>query len=315
MMISEPSMTRSHPVLVTGASGLLGANLAMEWFSRGWQLIVLYGRHPVSFGVPAFAIDLRERERTRKVIEDQSPAWIVHCAAATNVDWCENHPGECHEVNVDASRNLAVAAKAIGARLIYISTDAVFDGKRKSYDESDLVCPLNVYAKSKVLAEHAVTEILPDSLIIRTNIFGWNLQAKLSLAEWMLQNFETGTFFQGFDDVVFSPLLANDLSTVLAEMMTLGLKGIFHVASSESCSKFEFAEQIADLFGHDRRLVKRAQIGESKSLARRPNNMSLDTSKLTRALSHRTPTIREGLERFKSLRTAGFVTRLKMAML
>ena len=305
---------RLQPVVITGASGLLGANLMLNWLSRSWSPIALYGKHPVSFGAPAFGIDLCDTDRVRKLIEREKPCWIVHCAAATNVDWCEDHPAECHGVNVDASRNLALVAKAAGARFVYISTDAVFDGKQGDYWETDAVNPVNVYARSKVLAERAVAEVLPNSLIVRTNIYGWNLQDKLSLAEWMLKNLETGTRFPGFDDVVFSPILVNDLADILSEMMTLQLEGVFHIAGSEHCSKFAFAELLAEVFGLDPDLVIRSRVDSAQLRAPRPRNTSLRTEKAKRALGRSTPGIREGLERFESLRAAKYATHLKAGL-
>jgi dTDP-4-dehydrorhamnose reductase len=129
----------------------------------------------------------------------------------------------------------------------------------------------------------------------------------------MLKQFESGTRFSGFDDIVFSPILVNDLADCLAEMMAMDLHGLFHVAGSESCSKFEFAEHLADTFKHDPLLVERSRIEFSNLPTVRPRNTSLETEKLRQALSHPTPGIREGLERFKSLRTDGFVSRLKAA--
>lgn len=306
-------LTPFQPVLITGASGLLGANLVPDWIARGWSPIALYSAHPVSLEVPAFSVDLCDAPRVNQLIQRHKPGAIVHCAAATNVDWCEDHPAECYRLNVDASRTLAEAAKAVGARFVYISTDAVFDGELGNYQETDTVSPINVYAKSKALAERAVTEVLPESLIVRTNIYGWNLQDKLSLAEWMLRNFEMGAHFKGFDDVVFSPILVNDLADILAEMMTENLTGIFHVAASESCTKFAFAEEIAGLFGMNRNLVERSQVDGAPLRAARPRNISLQTAKVTGTLGRRTPSIREGLERFKSLRAGGYTARLKAA--
>ncbi len=306
---------RSKSVLVTGASGLLGANLVMEWLSRGWTPIALYAQHAVSFATPSRALDLCDAERTAELVQTYKPEWIVHSAAATNVDWCEEHPVECRRLNVDATRNLADAAKAVNARFVYISTDAVFDGAAGNYSESDEPCPLNVYAESKLLAECAVAEVLPESVIVRTNIYGWNLQEKLSLAEWMLKQFETGSRFPGFDDIVFSPILVNDLADCLTEMMNLNLHGLFHVVGSESCSKFAFAGHLADTFGQDRGLVEGSRSQCAQFRAVRPRNTSLQTMKLQQAVGHGTPGIRDGLERFKSLRANGFVARLKAASL
>jgi dTDP-4-dehydrorhamnose reductase len=137
------------------------------------------------------------------------PAWIVHCAAATNVDWCESHPVECMRVNAEAAGALARAARSIGARLVYISTDSVFDGVSGGYRETDPVSPVNHYARSKASGESAVLDEIPDALVLRTNIYGWNLQSKHSLAEWALARLEGGEVVPGFRDVSFSPLLVN----------------------------------------------------------------------------------------------------------
>lgn len=306
---------QSGSVLITGSSGLLGANLVLEWMTRGWKVIPLYSCHPVSFGVPSFALDLRDAKRTRELVWEQKPSWIIHTAAATNVDWCQDNAEECLRLNVDASKNLAEAAKLAGSRFIYISTDSVFSGTSGNYSESAPTQPINIYAESKLLGEQVVYEVLPESLIVRTNIYGWNLQEKTSLAEWMLQRFERKEQFPAFDDVVFSPILVNDLADCLAEMIALNLQGLFHVVGSESCSKFEFAQYLADVFGQNQKLIKRAQVSDVNLRAPRPRNISLRTEKLEQAIGHPTPKIRQGLERFQMLRQNGFLDRLKEASL
>ena len=306
--------TDSRPIMVTGASGLLGTNLVSQWSRQGRSVVALSHRHPVAIeGAKSLTCDLLDESQTREIISGLRPQWIIHCAAATNVDWCEQNPDECLRLNVEASRRLAANAKAVHARVVYVSTDSVFAGDHGNYSESDQPVPVNVYAKSKLLGEQAVTQELPGSLIVRITIYGWNLQPKSSLAEWMLGQLEQKAAFPGFQDVIFSPILVNDLADCLLEMMALRLEGVSHVAGSEACSKYEFGQRLADTFQLDRSLVQPAKLADARLPAPRPYNTSLDTGKIARTLGHAMPGLQSGLQRFKALRESGFAAELKAA--
>ena len=124
---------------------------------------------------------------------------------------------------------MASAAARCGTKIVYISTDSVFDGARGGYREQDEPHPLNVYAKSKLAGEKAVAALCDNPLIVRTNIFGWNVQPRLTLAEWVIQSLSEGGRIPGFTDIIFSPLLVNDLARLVGDMLNGGLKGIYHV--------------------------------------------------------------------------------------
>ena len=144
-------------LLVTGASGLLGAALVSHAHDLGRQVVGLCHRHKLRMkNVPVHSVDLTSRTATRELIARLRPSSIVHCAAATNVDWCEDHPLETEEANVHASSFLAEVAAEMKCSLTYISTDSVFDGRRGNYSEDDQPSPLNVYAKSKLRGEQEV---------------------------------------------------------------------------------------------------------------------------------------------------------------
>jgi dTDP-4-dehydrorhamnose reductase len=300
--------------VVTGASGLLGANLVFEWSRQGLEVVALANTHSVSIsGVKSLRCDLLDAKQTEETIRLLNPGWIIHCAAATNVEWCERNSDECFRINADASGRLARSARSVEARFVYISTDSVFSGERSAYKESDSTAPLNVYARSKLAGELAVAHELPASLIVRTNIYGWNMQPKESLAEWMLGRLREHATFSGFADVMFCPMLVNDLGDCLREMMASGMEGVFHVVGGEECSKYEFGCRLARVFGLDSSLVQRSSIHDSKLLAPRPPSTSLDISKIVRALGRAMPTVDAGLERFKALGENGFAAKLKMA--
>jgi dTDP-4-dehydrorhamnose reductase len=299
-------------ILVTGASGLLGANFIQVAEAHGEDLLAL--SHETLLRLPrtrAVQADLTDRNAVDTLVSRYAPEWIVHCAALTNVDWCEDHRERAVLVNEAMSRNLARAAEKIGASMIYLSTDSVFDGEKGDYRENDPPRPLNVYAETKLLGEYAVREATGRHLIVRTNIYGWNLQNKLSLAEWMLSRLEDAGSMPAFSDVFFTPVLVNDLSLILLRLMKKDCHGVFHAAGSERCSKYGFACILADVFHLDKSLIRPVSIAEAGLRAKRPRDTSLNCEKTTSILNLTPPGVRSGLVHFKQLRETGYVERLK----
>jgi dTDP-4-dehydrorhamnose reductase len=298
-------------ILVTGASGLFGANVVMAAVERGAEVTALWHRHAVRF--PGARVDLTDSAAVERVVTEASPEWIIHCAAFTDVDGCEADPPRARRENVEASRALAAAARRVNARLVYLSTDSVFDGERGNYSESDTPAPVNEYARSKLAGERAVLDELPRSLVVRTNLYGWNLQEKSSLAEWVLSRLESRTRVPGFTDVRFSPLLVNDLAELIFELVERRAEGILHLGAADALSKYEFAQAVARAAGLDASLVDEATLRGSPLRAPRPADTSLDSAQAARLLGHALPTVAAGLDRWYLLRKSGFVERLKAA--
>jgi dTDP-4-dehydrorhamnose reductase len=302
----------SDVILVTGASGLLGANFVLTAREQRENVVALCYPQLLSFlGVRAVRADLTDDGVARELLRDFRPGWIIHCAALTDVDWCESHRDETWRVNVTMTRNLAIVARNTGAGFVYISTDSVFDGKTGGYSEDSEPAPLNVYSESKLAGERAVREELRDHIIVRTNLYGWNAEEKMSLAEWVLNKLTIGQSVNGFHDVIFAPILVNDLSETILDMIGLGLRGTYHVAGSQECSKYEFALQLADVFGLDKQLIQPVSIASSTLSAPRPRSTWLKTHKVTQALNKPMPDVKSGLQHFKLLRDSGFVAQLK----
>lgn len=299
-------------LLVTGASGLLGANLLSVARGLGHDAAGITNQHALQVpGTKSFQADLTESGPTRELISSLKPTQIIHCAAATNVDWCEDHPHEAEKINAHASGVLAEIACELGAQFVYISTDSVFNGERGCYGEGDEPGPVNCYAKSKLLGEQAALRSHPGALIVRVNIYGWNVQPKLSLAEWILQQLRASETVPGFTDVSFTPILVNDLSERLLMMLAQRLTGTYHVSGSEKVTKYEFARRVAAVFGFDDAKVLPTQLAEARLRAPRPRNTSLDTVKISSVLGSAMPSVDEGLHRFRALEQQGYVNQLK----
>jgi dTDP-4-dehydrorhamnose reductase len=248
------------------------------------------------------------------LLERARPEIIAHFAAATNVDRCEENPVEAAEVNVGITERLAKWAALNGAFFLFMSTDSVFDGQRGGYSETDQPRPVNRYAATKLEAEGVVQALVPEHLVVRANMYGWNAQPKKSLAEWILGLLESGQRVPGFTEIRFAPLLVNTLADTMLAMLGRNLRGLFHLASGDSLSKYEFAVVLAETFGFPRSEVIPTLAGDALK-AKRPRNTSLDAGKLCRVLDLAPPTVLKDLQRFKTLREDGFATLLRAACL
>jgi UDP-4-amino-4,6-dideoxy-N-acetyl-beta-L-altrosamine transaminase/dTDP-4-dehydrorhamnose reductase len=284
-------------MLITGVSGLLGNNLAC-YFARKFDLLGVYNDHPVLIpGTQTERCDLQKKEACRLIVERFRPAVVIHCASLASVEQCENDPERSERLNVGCTRHLVDAMQGMDAVIVYISTDSVYEGTQGGYREEDAVRPLNVYGRTKWEAERPVLE-RAGSLVLRTNLFGWNIQDKTSIGEWILCELAAGKPINGFKDAVFSTIYTMELARVIDVALRERLSGLYNCGSSDSCSKFEFALRIADRFGFDRRLVRSISIDDFQFQARRGKNLSFSTTKIETALGYRMPTIDQSIDQF-----------------
>jgi dTDP-4-dehydrorhamnose reductase len=314
MQPSSAQLKRSF--LITGVSGLLGLNLAKQLTLQGAAVYGCSSSKEVRLeGLNYFSCDIRDADRLKTRVLELAPEVIVHCAAATNVDWCEMNPAEVFAINVQPCFDLATMANQLGAALVLVSTDSVFDGLRGSYTEDDEPRPLNVYARSKLAAERLVCGRAAKWMIVRTNLYGWNGQRKSSLAEWIIQELQAGREITGFEDVIFGPLSATDLAELLIKLAMRGRQGLYHAGARNAVSKYEFARLLANIYGLEKTLIRSGKLAESKLAAPRPLNTSLLSAKVEAELGIRLPSIEEGLKRFHRQSISGWSQDLKKHIL
>ena len=306
---------RKRRILITGASGLLGLNLALE-AARDYEVIGQVNRHPLNPGsFETIQTDLLAPGAVQRLLDQTQPDWVIHCAAQAVVDACEKDPEQARQMNSEVPRLLARDVARGGARLLHVSTDAVFDGLRGEYSESDQPNPLSVYARTKLAGEVAVAEENPGALIARVNLFGWSASRQRSLAEFFFNHLSAGKTCMGFTDVFFCPMLANDLGWLMLEMLNAGLGGLYHAEGSECISKYEFGCRVARQFGFAEALVIPTSVQDSGLAAARSPNLTLRTDRLSRALGHPLPGLSTGLERFCTLYQQGYPQELAQMLL
>ncbi len=293
-------------ILITGASGLLGLNLALET-TRRHTVFGTVNHHALN--TAAFTViqtDLLVPGSVERLLESTHPEWVIHCAALANLDACEADPLLAQQLNTDLPRILASHVARSGARLVHVSTDSVFDGLRGDYSEQDPPNPVGVYSRTKLNGELAVLEADPSAIIARVNLFGWSLTGKRSLAEFFFNNLSLGKQVMGFTDVFFCPLLANHLADIFVNMLEQNLSGLYHVVSSESLSKYDFGMRLAERFGLDGNLISPISVKQSGLKAIRSPNLNLRSEKLAHAIGQSLPNLSTGLERLYTLYQQGY---------
>jgi dTDP-4-dehydrorhamnose reductase len=217
--------------IVLGASGLLGKALMREW--TGDEVVGLSSRN----------VDIRDADQVRGVLEKGRPEWIVLVAAYTNVDDCESHPDLALAVNRDGAVNVAQAAKRIGAKLLFISSDYVFDGKKTSpYEVGDARNPQSVYGRSKAEAEVRLLTVLPECCIARTSwLFGTGGKC---FPDTILKLAASRPTLDVVNDQRGCPTYSVDLSRAIIGLCRNQASGIVHMTNAGDCSWFEFAREI-----------------------------------------------------------------------
>lgn len=290
-------------LLITGDTGLLGSAIAAQALRQFRVFGLSRTRSIASPGWTRRSVDLLN-ERVTSFLEEVQPTAIVHCAAATDVEQCENDPAWAQALNAGATERLAHWAAQDRVKFVYISTDSVFDGLCGRYREEDSPRPLNEYARSKAEGERVTLKCYPEALIVRTNFFGWNQGGKTSIGKWIYERLAHGEPLPAFSDVRFSPLFVEDLARIVLDLTARDAKGTFHVAARDSCSKYEFALLIGRVFRFDTRNVRSTLLEDALFRAKRPKDTSLCVAKCEEFLGRKMPSVQEGIGKFAEALTA-----------
>lgn len=294
-----------------GASGLLGFKVAESAVEQHFETLGTYNFRPVKLeGCGFFQLDKCNRDDTLALVKKVKPDVVIDTAALHNVDYCETHRDKAWRVNVEGTRNVADACREVGAKMIFISTDYVFDGRKGFYTEGDAPNPLHYYAETKLEGENIVKESGVDYAIARPSvIYGWNpgeladLRSSsgksMNFVIWALGKLRKGETTNIVTDQYSSPTLADNLAEILLVLSKSEKQGIYHMAGKTCLNRFDFAKKIAKVFELDESLVKPVTSDVFKQVAERPMRCCLDVSKAERELGVRFLTVEEGLTRMR----------------
>jgi len=276
-------------VLVTGAHGLLGSALSRLARERGLRVLPM-GRED---------LDVTDRDAVEEALSRLAPDVVYNCAAFSAVDRAEADPTDALRVNRDGPLNLARTAGSVGALLVHIGTDYVFDGRKSSpYLPEDRPGPINVYGISKLAGESAVRETGVEHLLVRTSwLFGSGGSGFVAVMSRLFS--VDGPPVRVVEDEVSRPTFVEDLAPALLDLVDHGARGLLHLGGGGQCTRLELAEEIRRTLGSERGLV--GVSAESYAApARRPSYSVLDIGDACRLLGRELPHWRDALRAFLS---------------
>jgi dTDP-4-dehydrorhamnose reductase len=283
---------------ITGAGGLLGSALLTK--AREHEVYSLYSQHSPSSGVPVHA-DLQDRDQLVRTLQGIKPDAIVHAAALTDVDRCEREQDLANAVNNEATKAIAKCANDLGAFLIYVSTDYVFDGRRGMYREDDEPRPINFYGLSKLRGEQAVKGLLSEYLVARTSVIYGSTPSsgKVNFALWVLNALREGRPVSVTVDQFVSPTLNTNLAEMIMECLKRRLTGTIHLAGATRLSRFDFASELGREWSLNLSLVSPVEMNKTSWYAPRPRDSSLNVAKAASILKNVPATIGQSLHALK----------------
>ncbi|MCX7835264.1 MAG: SDR family oxidoreductase [bacterium] len=284
-------------ILVTGASGYLGYVICVKALKK-YEVFALYNGSIIRSKDQFHWIkcNITDFSTLSKVFYEIKPNYVIHCAAISNVDFCEINPETAYQVNSLASKKIALLSKEVQAKCIYVSTDIVFDGETPPYSESDKPVPIQVYGKTKLEAEKYILDHHSDNLVIRPSVFyGAEHFYGTNFALQMISMLQNGKRVPVFIDQFRSPVSIQWLANSVIEVLELNVTGILHLAGRESVSRADFAEKLTSYLNLNSTLLEKVSY-RNQLVAKRPRNVTLSVEKADKILSNPSLTLEEGFQ-------------------
>ena len=272
-------------LLITGASGDLGRPLS-SLAARSWDTTGTFYRHPLVGGGQSVQLDLRDRQHTLSLIDELRPDTIIHAAVSDTSD-------EASTAIPVAARHISEGAHRVGAHLIALSTDMVFDGTEPPYTEASPCRPRTIYGQAKALSERILQYQHDNLLIVRTSLI-YDLDPQNRQISWLLHKIKEGQAIMLFEDEIRQPIWAWNLASAVLELASLGCRGILHVAGPQPMNRWEYGSALLQALGYEPRAVAvRAQAADIAP--NRPRNCTLCLSRAKSLLSTPLLTVHEAL--------------------
>lgn len=287
-------------ILVIGASGLVGeqAYLAAKRLN-----MEVYGTSFKQNINGMYALDITKKEDVLNLIKKINPECIIHAAALTFVDYCETHKQEAWLANVEGTRNIVAAAE--DAKVVYISSDYVFDGVNGPYAEDDLPNPINYYGLTKLMGESAVSSLENHMIVRSTWVFDLLSDTKNFIYR-LINTLKEGKEIKVPADQIANPTLARSLASCMLKLVKKYFSGIINISGSSRLSRYDFAAKVAENFSLDKDLIVRVSSEELGQPAKRPKNAGFKLQKLENELGEKMDSLEESLEKLSKVYRSKF---------
>ena len=285
-------------ILITGAFGQLGYALQTTLSKNSDYELICTGRNILE-GQEGIPIDIRNQVGLKEVINSTSPDLVVNLAAMTNVDACEKNPKLAGEINVAGLQHIC---DSFSGKIIQLSTDYVFDGKAGPYKEEDQVCPVSIYGKTKLAAEHILLDSNLNNLVVRGNVlYDYSSYTNASFLNWVVLSLKEGKEIKVVKDQYNNPTWTRSMADIIYLCISNDINGIIHWGDADYLSRYDFSKIIAEKYSLDSSLIKPILTEELDQIARRPLQSGLIADKLINMLEVIPPSINDCLDEIISL--------------
>ena len=260
-------------IFLIGSSGFLGSNILHNCPNS----ISITGSHFQNIQNFSLELDVRNKNKMKSIITSKYDV-VIHCGSL-RINKCENDPKLAYSINVDGTKNLVEICKQNDLHLIYISSDAIFDGTENLNNEDTIPKPLGIFGKTKVESESIIRENLENYSILRTsNLFGWDTKQQ-NFAQWIVSELSQNKSIKVISDQIISPSYCPNIAKLVLESASKKINGTFHVSGKESITREQFARKIAQTFNLNEKLLIPTPISELNLDMKRGKNCSLDVTK------------------------------------
>ena len=268
-------------ILILGGSGFVSTNL-IKYLPENWEIFATYNSNIIkSEKIKSFKINLLETpEKIIPIIQNIKPDYIIDTVAFPSVDFCEENHAIADKLHIHATKIISKISNEINSKLLFLSTDAVFEGQlNKKYIETEITNPVNYYGFTKLKAEKIVLASSKNNVVLRTAvIYGVGIQSRFT--NWILSYLRDKKPVDPFVDQFNSPTLVDDLSQVMLKILKNDISGLFHATGPTCVNRYDFAVMLAKEFNLDSNLVKPVTSSQKKQNAPRPISTCLNSSKL-----------------------------------
>ncbi|MCX5658009.1 MAG: NAD(P)-dependent oxidoreductase [Candidatus Omnitrophica bacterium] len=289
-------MAKPKMLLIT-STGLVGGNIRRVLDAQGCDVVQTY--YPSVDKPQGLPVDISSKLSVQELFEKVSPSIVILNAALTNVEFCQENRDIAWKINVTGTQNVASACKDCKSKLVFFSSDYVFDGQAGPYLETDAPHPINVYGETKLAAELFIQDALDDYLVIRTTIvYGYEALAK-NFCYRLINTLKAGQQIKVPNDQRGSPTYAYNLAEVVVNLIEKNNKGLYNVVGKEVVDRYEFARRVCAVFGLDEKLLVPVATRELNQKAPRPLKAGLRIDKVSRDSSVAIMGIDDSLRAFK----------------
>jgi len=292
---SGPIALNTGPVLIFGASGLLGSRVFSS-FSSTFETYGTFFKSSIASTPKVLELDVTNKFKVRQLVIDLKPSRIINCLGLTNVEDCEKRPEASWKLNAEIPIFLSRLSMEVSADFVQISTDHFHSELTIPRSESTIMTGINHYGFTKLSADKTILQENPAALILRTNFFGYSSKVDKSILNFAINAFNLDQQINGFEDVIFSPVGVSEIAKFLSSEHSKEIYGLLNFVTDNPISKYDFLKLVGHIMGYSGANVERSSITSSGLTVRRPNYLALSPARLFNDLGYPIPSLRAMLE-------------------